>query len=336
MRGSAGICIGLVGLAVLALCIPTFSQLQARPHQFVIGRHSFIDIGPPFDFYEVFIVLPDGHGSSAVERLTVTPHGNECFVPAKVETASASINQSTSALLGSMNPCKIPEKALRHEQKRRKEGLVFSGADVVMEVSCGNQVRLLRSDILDRDMFDATTKTPQYTSWTMGLMQRLDDAVGPGVFETQRIFPMPEAEEQPTGVKTESDAIRDLENGAFDVLFQGAPDKPSDLYRQAQIPLPVPTVRLQNSVPFRPEVFVQPVYPPLARMARIEGNVSFKFDVDANGSATNLSFTAGHPLLRGTIVDAVKGWRFPKGATGQEIEATVEFTTNCPQPKASR
>lgn len=138
MRRSASICIGLVGLAVIMVCVPTFSQLQPLPHlqanEFVVGRHSFIDIGPPLDFYEVFIVRPDSHGS-AVERLTITPHGDACFVPAKVETASASINQPSKGLLGSKNPCRIPEKALQQERKRRKEGLVFSGADVVWDLT---------------------------------------------------------------------------------------------------------------------------------------------------------------------------------------------------------
>ena len=173
VRRSASICVGLVALIILALSIPALPQEQllssSQQNQFVIGQHSFIDMGPPFDFYEVFIVRSNGN-STSIERLTITPPGDRCFVPAKVRTASASINQPTSMLLGSMNPCKIPEKALLRERKRCKNCVVFSGADVVMQLPCGNQTRLIRSDILDRDMFDVRTKTPQYTSWTMRLV----------------------------------------------------------------------------------------------------------------------------------------------------------------------
>jgi hypothetical protein len=52
-----------------------------------------------------------------------------------------------------------------------------------MAVQCGDQTRLIRMDILDRDMFDPAPKTPGHTSWTMTLMGRLDQTVGHSVME---------------------------------------------------------------------------------------------------------------------------------------------------------
>src|SRR5215470_19485218 len=139
------------------------------PSQFEIGRHTFFDFGPPFDFYDIFIVRPSSGGSS-VERITLTPAGNKCTQPAKLEAASASLTQSVADLLAGTNPCSISQKELSRELKRRKKYSVFSGANVSMQVECGGQKRIIRADILDRDMFDAHPGTPERTSWTMELL----------------------------------------------------------------------------------------------------------------------------------------------------------------------
>jgi hypothetical protein len=323
----------LASCAILLLGATVLPQKHSPvlpvPDQFVIARHTFVDFGPPLDFYELVIARSAATGTS-IERISVTPPADVCFAPAKTEVASAALSETPAELLGSTNPCTIPEKELRRELKRCENCLVFSGAKVVMQVQCGTQAQLIRSDILDRDMFDATPKTPQYTSWTMRLLQKLDSAVGPSVFEKQRILPIPENNESPTS-HSNSATLRDLAAGKYDELFQGAPDKPSDLYRASQIPAPVPKIELIRSIPLQPDAPVEPTYPPLARAAHIEGTVSFRLVIDSEGGATDLTFESGNPLLRGVVTDAVKKWRFPNNSAGQQIEATIEFSLNCPR-----
>jgi len=179
-------------------------------------------------------------------------------------------------------------------------------------------------------MFDPTTKTPEHTSWTIALLQRMDSAVGPGAIDTQRIFPTIGTDERPPNV-SRNEVLQDLSAGKYDALFQDAPDKPSDLFRASQIPAPLPNIRLVSSVPLLPEAFVPPGYPPLARLARIEGMLSFKFTIDNDGGTTNLTFENGHPLLRGVVTEAVNHWKFPTTAAGKEINSTIEFVLNCPK-----
>jgi TonB family protein len=210
--------------------------------------------------------------------------------------------------------------------KRRKKGLVFSGAEVVMQVQCGTETHLIRSDILGRDMFGPAPKTPEYTSWTMQLMQRLDRATGPGVLD-KPIFPILEENKPLSGnAKTDVATLRDLSQAKFDVLFAGDPDKPSDLFHASQEPHSVPTARLIKSVPIKPTVFVQPVYPPLAKMARIEGLVAFRIKIGQDGEPTDLTFVSGHPLLRSAVNNAVASWRFPKTYAEQNVEITLDFS----------
>jgi hypothetical protein len=328
--------------AILILCGSASPQdhppVSPLPDQFVIGRHTFFDFGPPNDFYEVLLVRQTPSGAS-IERILLTPVGDACTQPAKIEAASASLEDSVATLLGNTNPCTIPEKELRRELKRCKKCLVFSGANVAMQVQCGDRTRIVRSDILDKDMFDPAPNTPAHTSWTMQLLGRLDAALGPGVKDKPR-FPLSEKDE-PSSQRNDSGVLRDVSVGKYDTLFQGAPDKPSDLYRAAQVAPPIPTIRLVSITPFQPEAFVEPGYPPLLKAAHIGGTVSFTFDVDEAGRATNFTVESGQPMLRGNVgqilsavtEQIVSGWRFPKGASGQAIHAAIEFDTNCPSKK---
>jgi hypothetical protein len=324
MRFSVAICAFLTLCSSASAQEPRLNSIQ--PTEFEIGRRTFFDFGPPFDYYELFMVRPTSSGSS-VERVLLTPPSDSCSASAKLETASTSLSESVGALLGQSNPCSIPEKELRRELKRCKKCLVFSGAVVVMQVQCGSHTRLIRADILDKDMFDPAPNTPEHTSWTMALLSKLDQAVGPGVME-KPMFAAPD-QEKATPPPADAVARRDLSLGKYDALFPAAPDKPSDLYRAAQIPPPVSTARLTSSSPLAPELFVAPPYPPIARLVHVEGIVSFYMQIDANGEANNLTLISGHPLLWPTVKDTASKWRFPKDAAGQQVQATIEFALNC-------
>jgi hypothetical protein len=291
-----------------------------------IGRLTFFDFGPPFDFYDIYLVRPAASGTS-IERITLTPPGHACIQPAKVEIAKATIRESIPQLLAGTNPCMIPEKELRRELKRCKKCLVFSGADVDMRVQCGTQTRIIRADILDRDLYDPAPQTPEHTSWTMQLLYHINQAVGPDVMD-KPVFQVSEQEENSIA-NLNSDSLRDVASGKYDVLFPRMRHKPSDLYRFAQNPPPAPTVRLLSSSPIRPEAFVAPKYPPIAKTARIEGTIAFKAEIDVNGNVTNIAFESGPQMLFDATKQAVSDWKFAKQSAAQQIQAALEFKLNC-------
>jgi TonB family protein len=320
----------VVWLFVLPCGCATFAEdgqtVPSLPDRFLIARHTFIDVGPPNDFYEIISVRGTGSGTT-IERVTLTPVGDACIQSPTVEMVSSAIPGTVSVVLEGRNPCVIPEKALRKELKRRKEGLVFSGAEISMHVQCGRKEHIIRADVLDRDMFDPKAATPENTSWTMRLLTRLDKVFPSGVLDR----PMFSVSTEPTRVTApNADAARALGSGEYDRLFAGAPDRPSDLYRASQIPPPAPEVLLRSSEPFPPQKFVLPGYPPIARLARIEGAVVVTFQVDASGRVTNTQFESGHPMFRPTVTNAVSEWKFPKEAAGHRIKATIDFRANCP------
>lgn len=55
---------------------------------------------------------------------------------------------------------------------------------------------------------------------------------------------------------------------------------------------------------------IEPMYPPLAREARISGTVVIDCVIDANGDVTQLKLVSGHPLLLQAAFAAVKQWKY--------------------------
>jgi protein TonB len=71
---------------------------------------------------------------------------------------------------------------------------------------------------------------------------------------------------------------------------------------------------------------VEPTYPPLARSARVQGEVVLSAIISTNGDIENLQLVSGHPILVPAALIAVKQWRYkPYLLNGQptEVETTI-------------
>ena len=68
-------------------------------------------------------------------------------------------------------------------------------------------------------------------------------------------------------------------------------------------------------------------YPPLARAARVQGDVVLNAIIDVNGQITNLQLVSGHPMRVPAAIDAVKQWRYkPYLLNGQPVEVETTIT----------
>ena len=52
----------------------------------------------------------------------------------------------------------------------------------------------------------------------------------------------------------------------------------------------------------------QPIYPQIAKSARISGTVELSAIIGEDGKIQSLQVVSGHPLLRQAALDAVKQW----------------------------
>jgi protein TonB len=72
-----------------------------------------------------------------------------------------------------------------------------------------------------------------------------------------------------------------------------------------------------------------PVYPSIARTARVTGTVVIQATISKNGTIGNLSVVNGPPMLRQAALDAVKTWRYrPYLLDGEPVEAETTVSVN--------
>src|ERR1035441_2331691 len=101
-----------------------------------------------------------------------------------------------------------------------------------------------------------------------------------------------------------------IADGDFDQIFGDGPDSLSVLYQMAQNIPRQPFIELTSSEPVRPTAYVDPIYPPIARAARVHGTVVFHVTVGANGSAAEAAIDFGPGMLRQAVTDATAKWKF--------------------------
>ena len=74
---------------------------------------------------------------------------------------------------------------------------------------------------------------------------------------------------------------------------------------------------------------VQPIYPPIARQARVQGAVELRAIISKNGTIENLVVVRGHPMLSAAAIEAVRQWRYrPYLLNGEPVEVETEITVN--------
>lgn len=66
---------------------------------------------------------------------------------------------------------------------------------------------------------------------------------------------------------------------------------------------------------------VAPLYPPLARQARIQGTVVLSIVINKDGEVRDTRLVSGHPMLAPAAIEAVKQWRYkPYVSEDQPVE----------------
>ena len=74
---------------------------------------------------------------------------------------------------------------------------------------------------------------------------------------------------------------------------------------------------------------VQPVYPTIARLGKIQGPVELRAVISRAGTIENLAVVGGHPLLVASAIAAVRQWRYrPYLLNGEPIEVETDITVN--------
>jgi TonB family protein len=74
---------------------------------------------------------------------------------------------------------------------------------------------------------------------------------------------------------------------------------------------------------------VDPIYPPLAKQARIQAVVVLKVVISKSGDVENIQLVSGHPMLAPAAIEAVKQWKYtPYLLNGDPVEVETKVTVN--------
>ncbi len=73
----------------------------------------------------------------------------------------------------------------------------------------------------------------------------------------------------------------------------------------------------------------KPLYPQMARMARVQGTVVLQAVISKSGNIENLRVVSGHAMLQQSALDAVRQWRYrPYLLNGEPVEVETQITVN--------
>jgi len=105
--------------------------------------------------------------------------------------------------------------------------------------------------------------------------------------------------------------------------LMGEPDDPDLLRRVRRQPIKVGE-NIQESKLIRR---VEPVYPELAKQARVQGRVVLVITVDEEGSVAEIEVRNGHPLLYEAAVTAVRQWKYSPTLLNGELVPVIAIVT---------
>jgi protein TonB len=72
---------------------------------------------------------------------------------------------------------------------------------------------------------------------------------------------------------------------------------------------------------------IEPIYPPIARQARVQGQVLLAAIISKDGDIKELVLVSGHPMLSPAAIEAVRKWHYrPFLLNGEPVEVETQVT----------
>jgi protein TonB len=227
--------------------------------------------------------------------------------------------------------------------------LTFSAAGQAAAVGAVVLVSLAHTDALPRSLFTTTIGVPGKRPEPV--QQTAQQPVARTVRSSPHIFTMPARVPATISLAaSEPGPAPEAASGGGDLAVIGGLGTgfglSSTLINAISRPTP-PAPRIETPAPSKPAApskpipvstgvqsaklirQVNPVYPALARQARISGTVRLMAIIGRDGAIQNLQVASGHPLLVPAAVEAVKQWRYhPTLLNDEPVEVITQIDVN--------
>jgi protein TonB len=116
-----------------------------------------------------------------------------------------------------------------------------------------------------------------------------------------------------------------VQGGLFTSLNNSAPVVPRVVAKPPAGPVRVSSGTIAGMAISKPD----PIYPPIAKAAHVQGAVILHAIISKQGTIENLSIVSGPPMLANAARDAVQRWRYkPYLLNGEPVEVETSITVN--------
>ncbi|MGB6597396.1 MAG: energy transducer TonB [Candidatus Acidiferrum sp.] len=330
----------LGAFAALTLFGRSSTAPDSNPLQsFFIARHFFSD-DLPEGYDEILAVTPQGKDVCVrVIRISLAnPYCGGSLVRAAERVFP---NTTVRKVTGRVDLCSFTEPQVEAALKAAApKGISDNSDSATLDVvaHCGAQERVFEfpypAEIDDKAL---DRNTPRVSAlW--GLNYEVRSRAFGKSFSFYNLSPDKEKEFEDIGTKL----LPELVSGNFEAGFGGytCGNQKCDTnylawllkgYTKAPSNRDPSTVELVNATALHLVHYDLPLYPALARQARLSGEVRLKISVDAQTDLVkDVQQTSGNTLLGKAAIDSAKKWQFSPGSQrGQPVEAVLKFTL-CP------
>lgn len=320
----------VASLAIVSLCLAVMAGGQEKLAEskltdFYVVRFAFSDDGPSwFDYILDVKAVPQG---TRVREVRIAQADKQCQDPVTVKAVERIIpGSSVASFAGKTDMCGLTEEDVSSaitKFKAKTMAGVFDSARFAVVAHCGSTERVFRFPFPEEvDFAELERGSPEAARiWDLFYQVQRE------VFGKREIFyqisPDRDAELQRQGATL----IPELRSSEFDGGFGGSSLRSLlDHYHGQAADGTRSHVDLLAQDNLRLARYVAPIYPPVARSARIEGKVEVEINSDVKtGEVQSVNVVSGHPLLGPAAVSAAKKWQFEVGQRGP-ILATLEFS----------
>jgi TonB family protein len=327
----------LAVIVVFCVCVTLpFAYSRSRESDpnalqgFFIVSHVVSDAAPIWFDY-ILDVRPKGTGT-VIRDIRIAPLNSYCPRSVTVKAVEQVIPSSTVSSVAKFPLCSLPEEKFASAIKAAKPGIasIDDAVRFTIVANCGSQDKVFDLPFPETLDFQLLKKrTPSVAAlWT--LAQEVTRRAFGRSFSFYGVSSGQDDEFQELG----SRIISELKAGKYDSGFVDEPALSSVLndYVGPVADHDPASVELVGISSAELEKYVPPNYPPLAKQARIEGEVGLRFLVDRDtGDVKMIEVTSGHPLLVNSALTAVRQWKFRPGDQQKEPrEVILKFGFRCP------
>jgi TonB family protein len=327
-------------LLISAVSVLVANANQAGPSEFYIVSASISDYAN-LSYFAVLDVRQEGP-DSIVRCIRIGPRSVPCPLKTLQAVETRVPNTTPGQLVGTNNPCVPKASSLKSAAKKRAERT--SGQETIsfgIVAHCEGAFVSLTLPTVER----VNWKRLKAASSEIPHLWDLYSEVADRVFGSKDIFLDRSEQDDLTLQQAGNRLVPELVAGRYDFGLAAAVKGNIDDWRNPSFkklledyrgPVRISDAndvpRLLNPDQYQFTRYVAPAYPPLARLARVEGKVELRLSVDhATGDVNAVAVVSGHPLLKDSAVAAAEQWRFvPNFVTAETVNLTLDYSIRCP------